>query len=113
MGRLVSFLISVFLILGISCGNSAGDKKLVGVKKGIATCYGYSPCNACTSCNYCKRCTAGGTCGTCTDLKRTKPKTPKSYTSPAKSSQCRAITKKGTRCSRKARSGGYCWQHGG
>lgn len=29
------------------------------------------------------------------------------------SSQCLAITKKGYRCSRKARSGGYCWQHGG
>ena len=32
-----------------------------------------------------------------------------SYTS----GQCEAITKKGTRCSRKARSNGYCWQHGG
>lgn len=29
------------------------------------------------------------------------------------SSQCSAITKKGYRCSRKSRSGGYCWQHGG
>lgn len=27
--------------------------------------------------------------------------------------RCQAITKKGTQCSRKARSGGYCWQHGG
>ncbi len=27
--------------------------------------------------------------------------------------QCMAITKKGTRCSRKARSNGYCWQQGG
>lgn len=27
--------------------------------------------------------------------------------------QCRAITGRGTRCSRNARSGGYCWQHGG
>jgi hypothetical protein len=26
--------------------------------------------------------------------------------------QCNVITKRGTRCSRKARSGGYCWQHG-
>lgn len=26
---------------------------------------------------------------------------------------CKAITKKGRKCSRKARSGGYCWQHGG
>jgi hypothetical protein len=29
------------------------------------------------------------------------------------SSQCMATTRKGYRCSRKARSGGYCWQHGG
>jgi Family of unknown function (DUF5763) len=27
--------------------------------------------------------------------------------------QCAAITKKGTRCKRTARSNGYCWQHGG
>jgi hypothetical protein len=39
---------------------------------------------------------------------------------PAKSSggaandgQCSATTKKGSRCSRGARSGGHCWQHGG
>lgn len=29
------------------------------------------------------------------------------------SGQCMAITKKGTRCKRAARSNGYCWQHGG
>lgn len=29
------------------------------------------------------------------------------------SSQCTATTKKGTRCSRAARSNGLCWQHGG
>lgn len=28
-------------------------------------------------------------------------------------SQCSATTKKGTRCSRSARSNGLCWQHGG
>jgi hypothetical protein len=27
--------------------------------------------------------------------------------------RCMAITKKGTQCSRTARSKGYCWQHGG
>lgn len=32
---------------------------------------------------------------------------------PAKQQQCSAITKKGARCSRNARSGGKCWQHGG
>ncbi len=29
------------------------------------------------------------------------------------SGQCNATTKKGTRCSRTAKSNGYCWQHGG
>ena len=29
------------------------------------------------------------------------------------SGQCKANTKKGTRCSRSAGSNGYCWQHGG
>ena len=27
--------------------------------------------------------------------------------------QCKATTKKKTRCSRAAKSNGYCWQHGG
>lgn len=27
--------------------------------------------------------------------------------------RCQAITKKGTQCKRTARSGDYCWQHGG
>jgi len=26
--------------------------------------------------------------------------------------QCKALTKKGTRCKRSANSNGYCWQHG-
>lgn len=29
------------------------------------------------------------------------------------SARCQAPTKKGTQCKRSARSGGYCWQHGG
>lgn len=39
----------------------------------------------------------------------------KSDSKPSKqsSSQCSAITKSGTRCSRSARSNGLCWQHGG
>ncbi len=40
-------------------------------------------------------------------------KTKKTDYTPSYSSQCAAITKKGYRCSRTARSGGYCWQHGG
>ncbi len=31
----------------------------------------------------------------------------------SESGQCTAITKKGRRCSRKARSNNRCWQHGG
>lgn len=40
---------------------------------------------------------------------------PKKIETPPASSggQCRATTKKKTRCSRTAKSNGYCWQHGG
>ncbi|WP_127132954.1 hypothetical protein [Pseudoflavitalea rhizosphaerae] len=84
--------------------------------KEYATCYGRNPCNACSDCSRCKHCNAGGSCGKCV-----KPKSSagSSYGSSQKKSssatygQCRAKTKKGTRCSRNQRSGGYCWQHGG
>ena len=79
-------------------------------KKVIATCYGYTPCNACSSCGYCKWCRSGGTCGVCAPKKKTPAR---SYSTSIYSGQCKAITKKGTRCSRRARSRGYCWQHGG
>jgi hypothetical protein len=36
-----------------------------------------------------------------------------SYSIRRQSVFCQAITKKGTRCKRKAKSNGYCWQHGG
>jgi len=36
-----------------------------------------------------------------------------SSSTPTTNGQCLAITKKGTQCSRKAKSNGYCWQHGG
>ncbi|WP_255154412.1 DUF5763 domain-containing protein [Ferruginibacter sp. HRS2-29] len=45
---------------------------------------------------------------TTTTRKRTRH-----YSSVSYSSQCQATTKKGYRCSRTSRSGGYCWQHGG
>ena len=82
-----------------------------------ATCYGYTPCTACSSCNYCKYCNAGGTCGICrpkqTPVKKDTVRSVPVYTpKQTYSSQCRAITKKGTRCSRSSRSNGYCWQHG-
>jgi hypothetical protein len=34
-------------------------------------------------------------------------------TNSSSSGQCAATTKKGSRCSRRASSNGYCWQHGG
>ena len=83
-------------------------------------CYGYNPCAACSSCNYCAHCKGGGgTCGVCKSgvkasaKKDTVQYVPKYAPKQSYSSQCRATTKKGTRCSRSARSNGYCWQHGG
>ena len=74
----------------------------------VATCYGKTPCNACSNCSQCKHCNSGGTCGKCASKKEIdQSKAPASVTT-----QCKAITKKGTRCKRNAGSGGYCWQHG-
>lgn len=43
----------------------------------------------------------------------TKPLTEEKTKKVEYSGQCKANTKKGTRCSRSAGSKGYCWQHGG
>jgi hypothetical protein len=43
----------------------------------------------------------------------TKPLTEEKTKKVEYSGQCKANTKKGTRCSRSAGSNGYCWQHGG
>lgn len=32
---------------------------------------------------------------------------------PNQTTRCKATTQKGTLCKRKAKSNGYCWQHGG
>lgn len=37
---------------------------------------------------------------------------PASNKNPGSPGQCKATTKKGTRCLRSAGAGGYCWQHG-
>ena len=79
----------------------------------FARCTGSVPCNACSNCSACKWCSGGGTCGVCA-----APKSNKTTAKPQKksqevqsySSQCQAITKKGSRCSRASRSAGYCWQ---
>lgn len=31
----------------------------------------------------------------------------------SESDRCKGMTKKGTQCKRKAKTNGYCWQHGG
>lgn len=44
-------------------------------------------------------------CGYCYDAPASLP------ASPGSAGQCAALTKKGSQCSRKAGSNGYCWQH--
>lgn len=78
-------------------------------KINIRKCYGLTPCKACSSCNYCKWCNAGGTCGICARGKNGLEGN--SIAEPPSENRCKAITKKGTQCSRKATSGSYCWQH--
>jgi hypothetical protein len=109
------YIISYFLLLFIS---SDSPKKIP--EREFLKCYGYSPCAACSNCNYCAHCKGGGgTCGVCKPgLKTGSKKDTVGYVPNYKpkqnySSQCQAITKKGTRCSRSSRSNGYCWQHGG
>lgn len=48
-------------------------------------------------------------------IENVSPKKIETQSPPPASSggQCRATTKKKTRCSRTAKSNGYCWQHGG
>lgn len=82
-------------------------------KKKNARCTGSASCRACSNCSACKWCSSGGTCGVCAGKKKNSSS---SYSTPSNnrtSVQCRAITKKGTRCSRTSRSNNYCWQHGG
>jgi len=100
----------LLLLLSAGCKNESDNSiELVQGEYEIATCYGKDPCAACKSCNYCKHCKVeGGTCGVCVKGGDKKPVKEKS---PAKSGQCKATTKKGTRCSRAAKASGYCWQH--
>lgn len=47
-------------------------------------------------------------------IENVSPKKIETQSQPASSGgQCKATTKKKTRCSRAAKSNGYCWQHGG
>lgn len=85
-------------------------------------CVGSSPCAACSNCSACKWCSAGGTCGVCESWRKKGDISSKKYnlqkpdnttTQDYYTGQCKAMTKKGKRCSRTARTNGYCWQHGG
>jgi hypothetical protein len=101
-------LILSFLFVVLS-SFSIDDKGCCDKKGG--KCTGSAYCTACKNCSGCKHCNAGGTCGVC--AKPVKSKTTTKQTTPVSSGQCKATTKKGSRCSRTSRTGGYCWQHGG
>lgn len=102
----MNYILLVLLSLLLTINDSAKDKIVPCLPP--AKCIGSNPCYACSNCNYCKYCNSGGTCGVCAKPKKTQTKP--LYSQP-KSNQCKAITKKGTRCSRKAEYSGYCWQH--
>lgn len=109
----ISRILISLLVLGnlTSCIDRNKPNIIESNKRDIRKCYGDSVCNACTSCNYCKWCNAGGICGICASPGRNKLKEPRRSISTMM--QCKAITKKGHRCTRSVRSGNYCWQHGG
>jgi len=110
----------VFFIALIPFTSSNKDQsKNYNSRKELSRCTGSTYCTACSNCSACKWCFQnGGTCGVCSPKKYSR-KTLDSISSSSlkkhdsNSGQCKAITKKGTRCSRAARSNGYCWQHGG
>jgi hypothetical protein len=82
----------------------------------IATCNGNSSCYACKNCKYCGHCNqGGGTCGVCSSRSvagtQTLTRNSISNTGTSVSSQCKGITKKGLRCKRMVKGGGYCFQH--
>lgn len=95
------------------CYTSSGYGVFSGTfpdKLHCATCRGSEDCRACSSCNYCKHCNSGGKCGVCVSGKRLPAKPVRDSDSDV-SGQCKGTTKKGARCKRTVRGGGYCWQH--
>jgi len=108
MHQLLLFLLAIFL----TTGKPAIKKELVSCAP-PAKCYGYTPCNACSNCSACAHCNAGGTCGVCGKGKTKAKASAKHslYDAPVSSGLCKAITKKGSQCSRKETDGGFCWQH--
>ncbi|WP_369974452.1 DUF5763 domain-containing protein [Pedobacter sp. HMWF019] len=80
-------------------------------KDHYAKCTGSVNCRACKTCNYCAHCNSGGSCGVCSSGSSIKHISTFKSSTNSSSSQCKGITKKGARCKRMVRGGGYCWQH--
>ncbi|WP_221931272.1 DUF5763 domain-containing protein [Pedobacter westerhofensis] len=98
--------------------SSSAKKAKTTIDKRHATCRGSANCSACSSCNYCGHCNSGGICGVCSSGSSGHASSAvKAYAAPrsrsisATSSQCKGTTKKGARCKRMVKGGGYCWQH--
>ena len=112
MKNILLLLVITYPLLSFNINYSDNDYLK---NKSINRCTGSSPCNACSNCSQCKWCWGGSTCGVCEKkptynkpLSGSQKKESTGYTG-----QCQAVTKKGMQCSRKAKSNGYCWQHGG
>lgn len=105
MNNIHKWLLPLLLlsILLLSFKNST-DERVMG------RCTGSENCRACSSCSSCKHCSNGGSCGVCVTKRKSK-NLPNPTSNPQKNSQCQAITKKGSQCSRRASNGNYCWQH--
>jgi hypothetical protein len=113
-------LIPFLLIMGICC-KSQDTKVLICMGTSSKSYHSHY----CTGLKQCKASVEKVTISDAIKLKRGDPcdfcygkgatNTRSSYSSGNQQSpgQCQAITQRGTRCSRNARSGGYCWQHGG
>lgn len=104
------------MVLSLTLFHTTPPKSII--KPTVSTCYGDNPCKACSNCSACKRCGAGGTCGVCastTKTVRTINTFAGSSTSKTKTAnylgQCKALTKKRSRCKRSGNGSGFCWQH--
>ncbi|WP_225975318.1 DUF5763 domain-containing protein [Panacibacter ginsenosidivorans] len=103
------FIIILFtFFLATHCFAHNKDSCCISPLASFAKCTGSKYCKACSNCSSCKYCVDGRTCGVCEKGKKQSVKS----TKPVATGQCKAITKKGTRCTRKAGRNGYCWQHG-
>lgn len=108
----VSLAVILFSILSFTSSSANKNKVMSDIHH--ATCRGSANCRACSSCNYCGHCNSGGSCGVCSSSGVATVSTylkPGSYNNNVNSSQCRGVTKKGNRCKRMVKGGGYCYQH--